>query len=177
MWTVTRQRQWPDGDTVVEISEGGIDYVNPDALAAKYPGEMDEYADPREAAEAAIRIAEAWKSDSPGEDIQIAHGATGGFTMPFSGGSIDEKAKSELREWAGEQWESVDKCDQCGEAVAGRPVTLVDYGDDWKFCGENCAERWWEQQQEPEEEEDEDERVYAYHTASRLLGRPTSDPT
>lgn len=48
VWTVTRQRQWPDGNEVVEISLGGIDYCNPDALAAQYPGEFQQYADPVE---------------------------------------------------------------------------------------------------------------------------------
>ena len=33
---VTRQLQWPEGKRVVEVSVGGIDYVNPDALVAKY---------------------------------------------------------------------------------------------------------------------------------------------
>ena len=36
MFTVTRQRQFPDGENVVEVSAGGLDYTNPDALGAKY---------------------------------------------------------------------------------------------------------------------------------------------
>ena len=43
MYTVTRQCQWPDGDNVVEVSVGGIDYCNPDALSPKYAGEFEEY--------------------------------------------------------------------------------------------------------------------------------------
>jgi len=39
MYTVTRQIQWPDGTPVVEVSEGDINYTNPDALKEKYPGE------------------------------------------------------------------------------------------------------------------------------------------
>jgi len=178
MWTVTRQSQWPDGGQVVEISSGGIDYTNPGALAAKYPGEMEEYADPREAVEAAIKIAEAWKADAPDKDILIDHGATGGMTMPFDGMELGEETSRELREWAEGRWEAVAKCDQCGEAIRGNPTTLIDYGDDWQFCGEHCAERWWEAQQEPEEDEEDEEDeaggergfYYAsrYHAASRL---------
>ncbi len=32
MYTVTRQCQFPDGDYVVEISAGGIDFTNPGEL-------------------------------------------------------------------------------------------------------------------------------------------------
>ena len=48
-YVVTRQIQWPEGKHVVEISAGGFDYTNPDALVAKYPGEFGEFCDPREA--------------------------------------------------------------------------------------------------------------------------------
>jgi hypothetical protein len=55
MHTVTRQLQWPTGNSVVEISEGDINYSNhgefqefinysnPDALVAKYDGEFQEF--------------------------------------------------------------------------------------------------------------------------------------
>jgi len=43
MWTVTRQRQWPDGVDIVEVSAGGIDYTNPDALCAKYDGSSGSF--------------------------------------------------------------------------------------------------------------------------------------
>ena len=34
-YTITRQRQFPEGTPVVEVSSGGLDYTNPDALVAK----------------------------------------------------------------------------------------------------------------------------------------------
>lgn len=80
---ITRQNQWPDGDMVVEVSGGGIDYTNPDALAAKYRGEFEEINDPREAIDTAIKIAKQWQTDHPELQIKIATGSTGGFTMPF----------------------------------------------------------------------------------------------
>jgi len=162
MWTVTRQRQWPDGDTVVEISSGGLDYTNPDALAAKYPGEFEEFGDPREAVEAAIGIAEAWKADAPDEDIQVATGATGGYTMPFEGEELTEETKQGLHNWAEGVWGEFQDCGKCGDKITGKPVTLVEY-DDEKFCSDSCAERWYEEQQtwdeeqrEPDEEPDEE---------------------
>ena len=39
VFTVTRQRQWPGGECVVEVSVGTMDYTNPDALVGKYPDE------------------------------------------------------------------------------------------------------------------------------------------
>src|SRR5438046_8051608 len=83
MFTVTRQRQWPDGDNVVEVSHGGLDYCNPDALGAKYAGEFEEFADPRQAVETAIEIVRAWRKDSK-ERIAIGVGSTNGMTLPFS---------------------------------------------------------------------------------------------
>ena len=58
---VTRQLQWPEGKRVVEVSVGGMDYVNPDALVAKYQGELEEYDDPIEAVEAAIDVCRRWR--------------------------------------------------------------------------------------------------------------------
>jgi hypothetical protein len=95
MYTVTRQRQWPDGVNLVEISAGGVDYCNPDALAAKYSGEFEEYRDPCEAAETAIEICRAWRKDNPKERIAIGLGATAGMTMPF-----DSCTFVSARQWA-----------------------------------------------------------------------------
>lgn len=160
MWTVTRQLQYPDGDKVVEISYGGIDYTNPDALAAKYPGEFREFTDPREAAETAIAIAMAWQSDTD-EEILIAHGATGGMTMPFSGNELTDETFTDLRQWAEKEWEELPKCDWCGEPLPDErsQYTLIDYPDE-HYCSENCADRAWEQieeaQAELEAEEEEE---------------------
>lgn len=169
MWTVTRQRQWPDGGTVVEISSGGLDYTNPDALAGKYPGEFEEFGDPREAVEAAIGIAEAWKADAPEEDIQIATGGTGGWTMPFDGEELTEETKQGLRDWANGVWEGFPDCGKCGDKITGKPVTLLEY-DDEKFCSENCAERWYEEQQTWDEEQREPDE----ETADELGEEPES---
>jgi len=142
MWTVTRQHQWPDGYLVVEISKGGIDYCNPDALNRKYPGEFEEYKDPTEAVDTAIKIAEAWKMDS-GKRILIGHGATGGYTMPFDGMTLSQKNLAALRKWAKKKLDALPKCDHCGEPILGTPVTLSEFGDDWMFCRAFCAETWY----------------------------------
>lgn len=137
-WFVSRQIYWgvdPEDQHTVEIAAGGLEYSNPDMLVAKYDGEGEEYSDPREAVEAAINIAKSWKQDCPDLTINVAHGSTGGYTMPFEG-SEDK----ELRAWAQKTYESLPKCDQCGELrketwhISGDP----DAGD---FCSQYCAEK------------------------------------
>jgi hypothetical protein len=91
---VTRQVQWPTGKPVVEVSIGGIDYANPDALVAKYEGEFVEFDDSREAVEAAIRICREWRRDGR-KDANVGFGSTGGFTAPF-----DDCTFKEARDWA-----------------------------------------------------------------------------
>ena len=91
---VTRQVQWPTGKPVVEVSIGGIDYTNPDALVAKYQGEFVEFEEPKEAVEAAIRICREWRKDGC-KDANVGFGSAGGFTLPF-----EDCTFKEAREWA-----------------------------------------------------------------------------
>jgi len=93
-YTITRQVQWPEGRPVVEISSGGIDYTNPDALSQKYAGEFQTYDDPVEAVETAIEICRAWRKDGE-RTARLGIGATGGMTMPF-----DTCTFKEATEWA-----------------------------------------------------------------------------
>ena len=133
-YTVTRQLQWPDGMPVVEVSVGGIDYTNPDALVARYPGEFETFDGPREAVETAIAICRAWRKD--GEPAaRVGVGATGGMTMPFETCSF--KA---ARKWARERFEAMPKCDRCGRLLPEHYYTRPDL-DDQRVCSEYCAER------------------------------------
>jgi len=145
MYTVTRQIQWPNGDPMVEVSEGGIDYTNPDALVANYPGEFQEFQDPREAVETAINICRSWRKDGQ-QDAKVGVGATGGYTMPFDGSTFKEAV-----DWAKEVWEKLEKCPTCdritedlqewwsaGEWI-GDEFYAYDNGD--KYCSEYCAEK------------------------------------
>jgi len=96
-YTVTRQIQWPDGKAVVEIARGGIDYVNPDALVAKFPGEFQTFDSAIEATDTAIAICRSWRQAGR-KDAKIGFGFTGGFTMPF-----DSCTFKEARKWAQSQ--------------------------------------------------------------------------
>lgn len=143
MWTVTRQNQWPDGNNVVEVSEGGLDYTNPDALSKRYDGEFEEFSNPIAAAEAAITICKAWREDYKGKRPQVGSGATGGYTMPF-----DTDTFKGLRAWAKETWAKLPKC-ACGDPLPEKRKRWM--ADDWsgdEFCSERCAEKEIEFQQE-----------------------------
>ncbi len=149
-WTVTRQCQWPDGDNIVEVSDGGIDYTNPDALAAKYSGEFQEFDDPREAAETAIEICKMWRHDRPKDKPKVGCGATWGMTMPF-----DPSTFKELRTWAKLLWDKLEKCG-CGKPLPEKKKRWQ--ADDWsgqEFCSEYCANKEQEYQQQWEAENKE----------------------
>lgn len=131
-YTVTRQRQWPEGTAVVEISAGSPDCTNPDALSAKYLGEFETYDDPREAVETAIAICTAWRWDGA-PDAQVGYGATAGMTMPFEACTFQE-----ARAWAQERAERLPKCDRCGDLLPNPPYIHLDL-DGERFCSEFCV--------------------------------------
>jgi hypothetical protein len=138
-WFVSRQCYWgadPDEANVVEIASGGLDYANPDMLVSKYAGEGTEHTDPREAVTTAIEIAELWKKDSPSLKIGIAHGFTGGYTMPFEPQEVEE-----LKKWAEEAYQNLAKCDQCGELLPEEHWTSTEDPDLGKFCSEYCCDK------------------------------------
>ena len=132
-FTVTRQRQWPQGTPVVEISAGGIDYTNPDALVQRYAGEFETFDDPREAVAVAIAICKVWRKDGE-RRARIGVGATGGMTMSF-----DSCTFPQARAWADGRYAELRKCDACGELLG--ETTYRNLDSDSKFCSEYCAER------------------------------------
>lgn len=146
MYTVTRQSQWPSGDKVVEVSAGGFDYSNPDALVTKFArlGEGETFISPVKAVEAAIEVCEAWRTNGCPE-AQIGYGATGGMTMPF-----DACTYEEARAWAAEREASLPKCDRCGELLGKERYTVPGL-DDQAFCREYCAERAYEDDHQVED--------------------------
>jgi len=136
---VSRQCYWgvdPDECWVVEIAGGGIDYANPDMLCEKYPGEGQEYEDPREAVRVALEIAKLWKKAEPKKVISVACGYTGGFTMPF-----EPSNGFELVKWANKIYGEMPKCDMCGKLLP-EDNWYTDEFREFKFCREYCAEEW-----------------------------------
>jgi len=117
---------------MVEVSVGGMDYTNPDALSPKYPGEMEEYDSPVEAVQVAIRICEQWRDDEP--EAEIGVGSTLGMTMPF-----EPRTFAEAIAWAERQLAALPKCSRCGELLPQKYFHVSEL-DDEKFCREFCAE-------------------------------------
>jgi hypothetical protein len=147
MFTVTRQRQFPDGENVVEVSAGSFDYVNPDCLVAKYDGEGQEFTDPREAVETAIEIVRQWRKDSHSR-VSIGVGSTLGMTLPFSPDTF-----AHARAWAKQTWESLEKCSGCGDPLPdSRKRWHANEWDGLEYCSEHCATRAAEFDEEQDEE-------------------------
>jgi hypothetical protein len=144
MYTITRQIQWPDGMHIVEISDGGLDYCNPDASSRKYEGEFQEFVDPIEAMEIAISIFESWKKDEPEEDISIGYGCTLGYAMPFEPSQI-----TEIQQWAKKEYKKIQVCRNCGELIDPDTDYIIDESDN-PFCSEQCMERAMEKEEEYE---------------------------
>lgn len=146
MFTVTRQRQWPDGNNVVEVSVGGIDYTNPDALRAKYPGEFEEFSDPREAVNTAIKIARQWRRDSK-IHVSIGVGSTHGMTIPF-----ESETQRHAIAWARKVWESLPKCAGCTNPLpdSKRERWSANEWGGLEYCSRDCAVRAAEFEEEQE---------------------------
>ena len=134
-WVVTRQRYWPDGTEVVEIAAGGRDYSNPDELCPQYPGEGEDYTDPREAVETAVRILRAWQGHGH-KKARLAIGATLGFTLPFNPCTI-----TDAKHWADKRYAALPKCAQCGGLLGDERYGNHDFGE-YDCCSESCAEKY-----------------------------------
>lgn len=137
-WVVTRQIQWSGGHMVVEVSGGGWDLTNPDALSPSYKhlGEFKEFDDPRAACEAAIAVANAWRKAQKGKKISVAHGHTGGMTMPF-----EPCTTTSLRKWAKDCYQQLEKCGNCHSIIRGKCGYKLEFDDETTYCSEHCADK------------------------------------
>lgn len=145
-FTVTRQHRWSDGLKIVEVSQGGIDYANPDALAKKWQGEFEEFTGMTDAVEAAIGIAKAWQETTT-DQIFIGVGATHGMTMEFDALSLTDENFDALLSKAEKFDENLPRCGHCGDILTGRHC-YHELSDD-RFCSDYCAEQDYEQMFEP----------------------------
>jgi hypothetical protein len=133
-YCVTRQIQFPGSDCVVEISIGGTDYTNPGVF-----GDINEFETATEAVEFAIVDAEEWSGKETKDGVTIGYGATGGWTLPFSGHPLCEETYSALRQWAETADEALPRCEHCSDILGDK--TWLAYGlDDQSFCSEHCAD-------------------------------------
>lgn len=159
-FTVTRQRQWPEGNLVVEISKGGMDYVNPGMLVEKFArlGEGESFLGMTPAVEAGIAVYKAWKERCPDEELGIAVGFTHGCTLPFDGEELTIEVEEALRAEAKSYDERLPKCANCGEILSADERER--YGDyhagEFDCCSESCAEKHYAPLEEEFEDEEEE---------------------
>ena len=155
---VSRQRPYyQDGQAQVEIAQGGLDYSGADMLCISYRklGEGEEFIGMSDAVEAAIRIAEQWFADDD-EQVFIASGCTHGMFTELEGEPYSPELATKLREAAKEFDSTLPHCDYCAELIQ-ESFTLADI-DESKFCSENCASNYAEQEYREREKEDQDQR-------------------
>ena len=134
-FTVSRQHRWPDGLYIVEITDGGIDYVNPDCLSI-----VGEFETASEAVEAAIKDAKEWRKKRPDRKIYLACGVTHGFTAQLDEMPMGAATYAHLRKWAKEYDATIPRCAHCGGLM---PVEggygVLEIGE-FDCCSEYCAE-------------------------------------
>jgi len=118
---VSRQNYYYSAIKCVEIAVGGLNYAGCDMLCYRYSGEGEEYENPIEAVEAAIKIAKHWVRDCH-ERIDVCAGHSQGMGLEFEPATLRE-----LRTWAieeKEKWENfefkfdisselLDLCENC----------------------------------------------------------------
>ncbi len=143
-YIVTRQKYWPNGDKVVEITSGGRDSIGPDALVEKYPGEWEEFDDPNEALDAARIIHNLWY-DVDKDILGIGIGDTWGGSLPLEPTDPRDEA---LDRWAKVQFDALERCDHCGEIFRDNErfcdIELgIDFG---MFCSEYCCAEAYEKE-------------------------------
>ena len=137
-FTVTRQRRWEDGLNIVEISQGGLDYSNPDALGRKYPEDFSEHVGMLAAVETGIELAKKWQKDSK-EKIFIAIGNTGGNTAHFEELTLNKKNCLSLVRKARQFDETLPKCPVCSSIGKLEWYWVENPGD--HVCSERCVEK------------------------------------
>lgn len=136
---VSRQMPWSEDYYMVEVVSGGSDNASPDMLSEKFAGEGQEYEDPREAAEAAIRIAVAWRKTKPNKQVFIGFGNTLGGSFGIEP-SPRKKEKKEIKEWAEKIYEEIPQCDHCGKKMFSSERYTHPLNSEGEFCKEYCAE-------------------------------------
>jgi hypothetical protein len=139
---VTRQSNYYDsGAYSVELASE-LNVSGPGALVSKYAGEFEEYDDPREAADVAIRIRKEWQKE---EGLDYSTWPPQGvipFTLQMNDMVYatvnDGLTAAGLRRWANEQYDKLPKCDRCGSI--GATTWRDGWGEEVLACGEFCAE-------------------------------------
>lgn len=143
---VSRQSYYHSGKNAVEVAVGGINYSGPDMLVASKEymrlGCDKEYTDPVEAVEVAIAVLKKWRETGVKPRPILVFGAN----LDMIEGSDSGISMREAMRRAKKLREQLPKCDECGELMPEHDYYTVPefWGDDMKFCSENCADLAYE---------------------------------
>jgi hypothetical protein len=143
---VSRQIVWPDGTPVVEIA-GCLDMAGPDMLVARWgsEGEGREFDDPREAAQAAIRVRDLWWAVGKDRSLKGWDKVEIRLQRSFIIQEVDELDDAGLLVWADQRFEKIRKCAECGDPIYDDKKAFYPEGchgdDDFLCCREYCAEQ------------------------------------
>jgi hypothetical protein len=136
---VSRQCYFHDeGEYGVEIATAR-DHMSPDALASRYTEDLGEHEDPREAAEAAIVLAERWRKDVGAERLAAECFTIAGNPVcyPTVADALDA---DQVRAWAARRFDEMPHCERCGELAQAGAWIAPDGGDPVIACGQYCAD-------------------------------------
>lgn len=143
---VSRQSNYYDGGKYsVEIA-AQLDVSGPGALVPHYErlGEGDEFDDPREAAKAAVAIAQEW-GDEETQTIPITLAMSGMIYATTE----DGMSPQETLDWGEKAYSELPLCEECGHHAGVEEWTNFETGDTGMFCSEECAELVFGAQREP----------------------------
>jgi hypothetical protein len=149
---VTRQSNYYDaGAFSVEIA-AELDYAGPGALSSKFNGDFAESDDPREIAEIAIKLRKEWYNSPAKPDVWLLRNDPDAPYIPFTlamnpmiyATVNDGMTAAGLRRWAKERYETMLKCDYCGD-IPAQEYTFLELDDIVIACSEYHAERLHEQ--------------------------------
>lgn len=159
-FTVTRQKRYQDGLSVVEINQGNIDYANPGMLTSRYwrEGEGDTFIGMGEAIKHGLAVARRWEKDNPETKIYIAIGNTHGMSLPLDEMELNQETEQLLTEKARIFDNQLPKCSHCGEFLGKERWYPQDYligEEEFVCCSENCATEERSEMDNIEEDEEE----------------------
>ena len=136
MYAVSKQHYYYSKEYAVEVAAGGSDYAGCDML--EFIGEWD---DPRDAVEEAIKVYTAWvNKEGEGREIYIAYG----HNLDMIEGECEslQDVIQDIRDWASQEYDELDKCDYCGEIITSNDTWIIDgYEDDYTLCSQYCADK------------------------------------
>ena len=157
-FTVTRQHRHPDGEFIVEVSQGGIDGANPGMYSPKWEGEGETFQGLTPAVSAAIAIVKAWQLATPQEEIRIAIGNShGGMASHFDDEEATEDTFSAMLIEAEEFDAKLPKCAHCAEMLGKQTYNCFDAMDETEHCcSEYCAEERYRESLPEDDEEGDD---------------------